>query len=327
MPSPSLSPVSLQEALPKVEMSSIKKDLYRRDFTINTLAIKLNPRDFGLLLDFFGGQRDLREKTIRVLHNLSFVEDPTRAYRAVRFSERFGFKISKHTETLIKSAIEMRLFDRLSGSRLYDELLLSFQETEPVKTLKRLSDFGLLYIIHPKLVFSQELETVLNSMHDTLSWFNLQFLDEKIDRGILYLMALLSGLKAEEINLAMKRLSPPPKAKEMISKGITQARDILKKLPLSDPVELYKLLSSLKLETVLFSMALSKERQAKKAVSRYLTELRKIKTILKGNDLKRMGIKPGPLYSEILKELLEEKIRGNVKNLEDEERFVMKKVK
>jgi len=314
-------------ALPKVEMSSIKKDLYRRDFTINTLAIKLNPRDFGLLIDFFGGQRDLREKTIRVLHNLSFIEDPTRAFRAVRFSERFGFKISKHTENLIKSAIEMHLFDKLSGARLYDELLLSFQETEPVKTLKRLSDFGLLKVIHPKLIFNAELEAVLKSMHDTLSWFNLLFLDEKTDRGILYLMALLSELKVEDIMTALKRLSPPPKEREIILKGISQARDMLKRFPLSDPVELYKVLSNLRLETVLFAMALSKERQTKKEISRYLTELRNVKTILKGHDLKRMGIQPGPIYSEILRELLNEKLRGKVKSLEDEERFVMGRIK
>ena len=111
-------------ALPKVETSSIKKDLYRRDFTINTLAVKLNSRDFGVLIDFFGGQRDLREKAIRVLHNLSFVEDPTRAFRAVRFAERFGFKISRHTENLIKSTLEMNLFDMLSGPRLFEELRL-----------------------------------------------------------------------------------------------------------------------------------------------------------------------------------------------------------
>lgn len=314
-------------ALPKVEMSSIKKDLYRRDFTINTLAIKLNPRDFGLLIDFFGGQRDLREKTIRVLHNLSFIEDPTRAFRAVRFSERFGFKISKHIASLIKSAIEMHLFDKLSGARLYDELLLAFQETEPVKTLKRLSDFGLLKIINLKLIFDEGLEAVLKSMHDTLSWFNLLFLDEKTDRGILYLMALLSGLNAEEINATMKRLSPPPKEREIILKGISQARDILKRFPLSDPVELYRVLSTLNLETVLFSMALSKERQTQKAISKYLTELRKIKTILQGTDLKKMGIQPGPIYSEILEQLLDEKLRGNITSLEDEERFVMEKVK
>jgi tRNA nucleotidyltransferase (CCA-adding enzyme) len=314
-------------ALPKVETSSIKKDLYRRDFTINTLAVKLNPKDFGVLTDFFGGQRDLREKTIRVLHNLSFVEDPTRAFRAVRFSERFGFKISKHTENLIKSVIEMDLFDKLSGPRLYEELLLSFKETEPVRTLKKLSDFNLLKVIHPNLIFNEELETIFKSMHDTLSWFNLLFLEEKPESGILYLMALLSGLKDEDVKAALERLSPPPRARDMIIKGISQARDILKKLPLDDPVGIYNLLSSFKLETILFSMALSKDRQKQKAISWYLTELRKIKTILKGDDLKGMGIQPGPVYSRLLKELLEEKLRGHLRSREDEERFVISKVK
>ena len=313
--------------LPKVETSSIKKDLYRRDFTINTLAIKLNPRDFGLLTDFFGGQRDLREKAIRVLHNISFVEDPTRAFRAVRFSERFGFKISKHTENLIKSAIEMNLFDRLSGSRLYEELLLSFNETEPVRTLKKLSDFGLLKVIYPNLIFNEELEAIFKSMHDTLTWFNLLFLEEKTDRGILYLMALLSGLKDEEAKVVIERLSPSPKVSSMIIKGMSHARDVLRRLSINDPVEIYNLLSSFKLETVLFSMALSKDRQKQKAISLYLTELRKVKTILKGDDLKRMGIQPGPVYSKILKELLEEKLRGHLKSREDEEKFVMSKVK
>ncbi len=314
-------------ALPKVETSSIKKDLYRRDFTINTLAVKLNPKDFGLLIDFFGGQRDLREKAIRVLHNLSFVEDPTRAFRAVRFSERFGFKISKHTENLIKSTIEMNLFDKLSGPRLYEELLLSFNETEPVRTLKKLSDFSLLKVIHPNLIFNEELETIFKSMHDTLSWFNLQFLEEKTDRGILYFMSLLSGLKYEEAKVAMERLSPSAKVSDMIIKGISQAKDILKKLPLDNPVGIYNLLSSFKLETILFSMALSKDRQKQKAISWYLTELRKIKTILKGDDLKGMGIQPGPVYSRLLKELLEEKLRGHLRSREDEERFVISKVK
>jgi tRNA nucleotidyltransferase (CCA-adding enzyme) len=312
-------------ALPKVETSSIKKDLYRRDFTINTLAIKLNPRDFGLLIDFFGGQRDLREKTIRVLHNLSFVEDPTRAFRAIRFSERFGFKISKHTENLIKSVIEMKLFDRLSGSRLYEELLLSFNETEPVRTLKRLSDFGLLKVIHPNLIFNDELEATLKSMRDTISWFNLLFLEEKTDSGILYLMALLSGLKDEDVKAAIERLSPSPKVSNMIIKGMSQARGILKRLPLDDHVEIYNLLNKFKLEAVLFSMAVSKDRQKQKMISHYLTGLRKIKTILKGDDLKRMGIQPGPVYSKILKELLEERLRSHLKSREDEEMFVRTK--
>jgi len=309
-------------SLPKVETSSIKKDLYRRDFTINTLAVKLNLRDFGLLIDFFGGQRDLREKSIRVLHNLSFVEDPTRAFRAIRFAERFGFKISKHTENLIKSTIEMNLFSMLSGPRLFEELRLSFHETEPIKTLKKLSDYGLLKVIHPNLAFTEELEATLRSMQETLSWFNLLFLEEKPDKGILYLMALLSGLKDDDMKAATERLSPPPRIRDIILRGIPQARSILRRFPVNDPVEVHKIFSNLELGIVLFLMALSKDRKIQKVISHYLTELRNIKTILTGDDLKAMGIQPGPVYSKILRKLLEEKLRGIVKTREAEEKFV-----
>jgi tRNA nucleotidyltransferase (CCA-adding enzyme) len=309
-------------ALPKVETSSIKKDLYRRDFTINTLAIKLNPQDFGLLIDFFGGQRDLREKTVRVLHNLSFIEDPTRAFRAIRFSERFNFKIGKHTESLIKSAGTMNLFERLSGPRLYEELLLLFHETEPSRTLKRLSDLGLLKVIHPSLVFTEEFEATMKSMYETLSWFSLLFLEEKTDRGILFLMAVLTALKDEEAKAAVERLVSSPKIRDLLIRGIPLAREVLKKLPLNEPVETYNLLSKLKLETILLAMAISKDRQRQKVISHYLTELRKAKTILTGADLKLLGIQPGPLYSQILKKLLEERLRGHLKSREDEERFV-----
>ena len=312
-------------SLPKVVTSSIKKDLYRRDFTINTLAIKLNSKDFGLLIDFFGGQRDLREKSIRVLHNLSFIEDPTRAFRAIRFSERFGFKISKHTENLIKSAIKMNLFDRLSGPRLYEELLLLFKEAEPIGTVKRLSDIGLLKVLHPKLIFNEELEATLKSMQETISWFDLLFLEEKADRGILYIMALLSGLKSEEVEALMDRLSLPSKIRDGIAKGISYAKEVLRKLPADDPVEIYNLLNKVRLEVILLSMALSKDRKKQRVISRYLTDLRKIKPNLKGEDLKEMGIQPGPIYSRIIKELLKERLRGHLKSREDEERFVRSK--
>ncbi|MBI3377728.1 MAG: CBS domain-containing protein [Nitrospirae bacterium] len=312
-------------SLPTVETSSIKKDLYRRDFTINTLAVKLNLKDFGLLIDFFGGQRDLREKIIRVIHNLSFIEDPTRAFRAIRFSERFGFKLSKHTETLIKSTLKLDLFSRLSGARLYEELLLAFNETEPVKTLKTLSEFGLLKVIHPGLLFNNELESALQSMFETFAWFNLLFLEESPDRGALYLMALLSTLKEEERNTAIERLAPPPRVRELITKGITQSKDMLNKLPSNDPAGLYHLLNGVNLEILLFSMAQSKSKQKQKAISQYLIELRKIKPLLKGKDLQKIGIKPGPVYSKLFSELLDEKLNGRLKTKEDEERFVTEK--
>lgn len=309
-------------ALPKVETSSIKKDLYRRDFTINTLAVKLNKRDFGQLIDFFGGQRDLKDRVIRVLHNLSFIEDPTRAFRAIRFSERFGFKLTKHTENLIKSAIRMNIFEKLSGTRLYDELMLTFNETNPIKALKRLGDYELLKVIHPKISFSPEIESLLQAVHDTITWFDLLFLKEKYDRGMLYIMALLYKLNKDERELALNRLSVTSRLKDKILKGLHATQEILRRLKPDNSVEIYHLLKSRDIESVLFSMALTRDSEKKKAISRFLLELRNVKPALTGNDLKNLGIPPGPEYSKILKKILDEKLMKRLHTKEEEIEFV-----
>jgi tRNA nucleotidyltransferase (CCA-adding enzyme) len=309
-------------SLPTVEMSSIKKDLYRRDFTINTLAVKLTSPEFGKLVDFFGAQRDLKDRTIRVLHDLSFIEDPTRAFRAIRFAERFGFRLSKHTDTLIKSALRMDLFEKLSGSRLYDELMMIFDEAEPTKVIERLAKHDLLGVIHPGLGWDERLSALLRSAHDTLMWFRLSFMEEKVDRGRVYLMALLAGLKDEDKLEAMRRLSVHPKMEKAVLRNSHEARDALRTLPLDDPARVYAALHGISTEAVLFAMAYADDEQRKMQISRYLLELRRTKTILRGNDLKKMGIEPGPAYSEILRELLYEKLRGTLLSREDEERYV-----
>ncbi|HXW68919.1 MAG TPA: CBS domain-containing protein [Dissulfurispiraceae bacterium] len=309
-------------ALPKVETSSIKKDLYRRDFTINTLAVKLNKKNFGLLLDFFGGQRDLKEKLIRVLHNLSFVEDPTRAFRAIRFSERFGFKLTKHTENLIKLALRMNIFEKLSGSRLYDELMLTFMETYPIKALKRLSDYGLLKVIHNSLTFSSWLEEFVQSVHDSIAWFDLLFLEERYQKGMLYLSALLYKLNKEDRESALGRLAVPPKPREHILKTLNIVPNILKKLKADSPVNIYHTLKDCDIEAILFSMALSKDSDNKKAISHFLLELRDVKPLVKGGDLKKIGIPPGPLYSDVFRKIVDEKLRGRLATREEEVTFV-----
>lgn len=314
-------------ALPVVQVSSIKKDLYRRDFTINTLSVKLNPGEIGKLVDFFGGQRDIKEKTIRVLHNLSFVEDPTRAFRAFRFAERFGFRISRHTENLIKSALKMSLFDKLSGSRLYEELLLIFGEKDPVLVIKSLSDFGLLGVIHPNLGLTERLHDLLNSVHDTLLWFDLLFTEEAPEKPRIYLMALVAELKDNEKDEALERIAVPPKVKRHVVGGIREAGEALRPLPLKDPALIHEALSRLGLETLLYAMSLTRSDEKKKEISRYLLELRRTATDITGEDLKHMGIPPGPIYSRLLKDALKEKMRGKLKSREDEIRFVRERAK
>ena len=314
-------------ALPKVEMSSIKKDLYRRDFTINALAVKLNSQDFGSLLDFFGAQRDLKEKTIRILHNLSFIEDPTRAFRAIRFSERFGFKISKHTLNLIKTAVRINLFEKLSGSRLYDELNLLFLETEPIKAVKRLSELDLLRFIHPNIALTPSVEKTFHDIDESISWFKLLFIEEPLNKSHLFLMALFEGLKVDDMEQSLKRLVVPPKAKKEIIEGIGQSKQAISKLQTASQKDIYYALQPLSTQTIIFAMAKAKDKAQKKAISLYLTTLRKIKPVLAGKDLEKMGYKPGPVFNEMLKAILDARLESRIKSMEDEVKFVKEKFK
>jgi tRNA nucleotidyltransferase (CCA-adding enzyme) len=309
-------------ALPKVEISSIKKDLYRRDFTINTLAIMLNPGRFGRLLDFFGGQKDIRDKTIRILHNLSFIEDPTRAFRAIRFSERFGFKISKHTMNLINTAVRINLFERLSGARMFDELTLLFQETRPLNAVRRLAGFDLLRFIHPNLKLTPSLEKTITAIEEAVSWFDLLFLEEPLNKPHIFFMALLDELSPDERDSAMKRLNVPPGAGREIVQGIERASDLLLKVGHASRSEIYFMLQPLRLETILYAVAKAHDDKQKKAISLFLTDMRKTVTELSGDDLMKMGFRPGPIFKKILNELLILRLDEKLKSREDEINYV-----
>ncbi len=305
-------------ALPKVETSSIKKDLYRRDFTINTLAIRLNSKDFGELIDFFGGQRDLKERSIRTLHNLSFVEDPTRAFRAVRFAERFGFKITRHTENLIRTAIRMKIFDKLSGTRIYDELLLAFKETNPVKTLQMMDAYGLLKVIHPSINLGKDMRRLLESLYDTITWFNLLFLNEPCKDHVLYILGLLFRLSETERAEALKRLSAPLHLAGYISTVFKTAHEILGRLNAADPYSVYKTLKGQPIDAILLCMSVTQDTERKRAISHFLLHTRDTRPLIDGNKLKELGIKPGPIYSVIFERIIEERIKGRVHNIEEE---------
>ena len=136
-------------ALPQVERSSIRQDLHRRDFTINTLAIDLTPARWGELLDFYGGERDLRDGYVRVLHSLSFVEDPTRILRAVRLEQRLGFELEEQTEALLRNALD--LLDHTTAERIRQEFYLILQEERPCEIIYRLKQLGVLNQLHPHL--------------------------------------------------------------------------------------------------------------------------------------------------------------------------------
>ena len=310
-------------SMPKVEMSSIKKDLYRRDFTINALAVKLNSKDFGILIDFFGGQRDIKDKKIRVLHNLSFVEDPTRAIRAVRFAEKLDFKISKHTENLIKLAVKMEIFEKLKGSRLYEEIILLFKETLPHQAIKRLKDYGLLRVIHPSLE-GKDIYNIFLKTHETLQAVDLLFLKENYEKEFIYLMTILWELDNQERIELLDRINAPEHIKRTLLENIEIAKKNLHLLNISKGnMEIYNLLKPLKIEIIILMMIHANKPQ-KKAISQFLTKFIDIKPLISGEDLKKMGITPGPVYKQIFEMIINEKLNGRLMSKEEEIDFIKK---
>jgi tRNA nucleotidyltransferase (CCA-adding enzyme) len=315
-------------ALPTVELSSIKKDLYRRDFTINTLAVRLNRKRYGELIDFFGGLRDIKEKTLRVLHSLSFVEDPTRVLRAIRFEQRFDFKLGKHTENLIKSAVNMKLFDRLTGKRMNAELVLMFSEAEPLKLLKRMKYFDLLKFLHHDMKATSETDRLFTGIGETLTWFRLLYLDIRVETWFVYFLGLLDRLKDRALDETLERLSVPVRTRERVRHSRQRYREVLAvfyKEPKPAPSRIYDLLITLDTESLLLMMAKAKQEKAKKYISLYLTSLHNVRVELSGDDLKKMGIPPGPRYKKILAEVLDAKLDGLVHNRDEEMEFVRKR--
>ncbi len=315
-------------ALPTVEQSSIKKDLYRRDFTINALAVRLNGKGFGDILDFYGGQRDLNEKAIRVLHGLSFVEDPTRVFRAIRFETRFRFRLGKDTVALIAGAVKMNLFHRLSGHRLIEELKLLLGERESTQAVKRLAELDLLQFIHPKLKWSSRLETLLDAVDQSIDWYRLLYLERNMDGWLVYVMALLEVLPERAFMEVLKRFPFSESEAKRLRASHRGSQAVIRQLgkrPPLKPADLYHLFSTLSDETLLILMAKSKGDSVKRQVSAFLTTYQHLKPILTGADLKAMGMKPGPQFKQILDRLLEARLNGEVKT-ESEERSLVRRL-
>jgi len=318
-------------ALPKVEKGSIKMDLYRRDFTINTLAIQLNPGSFGELIDFFGGMKDIKEKMIRVLHNLSFVEDPTRVFRAVRFEQRLGFQIGKHTQNLMKNAVKTGFMERLSGGRVLSELILLLEEDNPIPALRRMKDFDLLRFLQPHLKFDSEVEGLFERVHHVISWFELLFLEERYERWLIYFYGLIDLLKETEILEVCQRLAMNEKEKRKVLEGKRGADQTLLQFfswinsgVLPKRSEIYDLMDPLSTEAKLFMMAKTAQTATRRYISIYFTQLRETRPLLKGSDVIQMGVKPGPSIKRILADLLKARLDEQVMTKQDELDFVAK---
>jgi tRNA nucleotidyltransferase (CCA-adding enzyme) len=310
-------------ALPTVERGSIKLDLHRRDFSINTLAINLTPGRWGELLDFYGGERDLQDGLIRVLHTHSFVDDPTRILRAARFEQRFGFRIEQRTAELIGDAVD--LLDRVTSARVRHELELIFAEARPEQALRRLEELGVLAHIHPDLhvddwvaarfgrlraamqVHSGDLPADVDQLYFAIWTYRLEALafaqlDQRLNlmRSTLAVLENLHELKADASRLAQPDLRPS---------------------------EIYRILQPASDSTRFLLPIIIASETVQAHVRRYEQELRHVRPITDGRNLKRMGLAPGPLYRQVLDTARGAWLDGAIKSEAEEQALVERLVR
>ena len=312
-------------ALPTVELSSIKLDLYRRDFTINAMAVQLNPEHFGKLIDFFNCQNDLKQRAIKVLHNLSFVDDPTRIFRAVRFEKRMDFVIVKHTARLINNAVKMDLFGKADDPRFFGELKNLLTEENAIPALERLEEFGLFHFLwpdlKPHLKIDRRFRHCLTQAQRSISWFRLLYLNESFEPWMVYLLAIMGRSPITVLINFCNRFQLPPRQKEYLvqekSCGDKTAAFLARRNDLKHS-EIFTILDELQTEGLLYLMAIARKNEIKKSVSLYVTSMKHEKTILTGSDLKEMGYKPGPIFKEILHHLFLARLDGLISSREEE---------
>jgi len=315
-------------ALPSVERSSIKQDLHRRDFTINTLAISLDEESYGELLDFYGGEKDIEQGLIRVLHNLSFVEDPTRILRAIRLEQRLGFKVEERTEELIHDALD--LLHRVSGERIYQELEAIFREEQPTKALERLQSLEVLSHIHPALRYDDKLGEKIEALPQGLrEWKALACQPEEAeplgappqDEPVLYLAFLADEAESQEMESLISRLKLRAKEARTL-RQVAQLRTLVPQLSKKGLSRsgLYHLLRPYSSQAIFLLWLTTKA--LKKRLELYHKKLACVEPLLDGQDLKRLGVPPGPIYGQILEALRDARLDGKVRSRKGEERLV-----
>lgn len=292
-------------ALPDVQGGILRQDLYRRDFTINTLAIDLSTRDFGKLVDYFGGWADLHHGVIRVLHSLSFIDDPTRTLRAIRFATRFNFRISNDTLRLLQSAVETRVLDRLSGKRFWHELQNILEEEHPIPAIRLLHQYRLLPFVHAQVLLDSFLLDLLYQVQSVLAWFQFDFRTEHPSQWLLYLLALLEKLDRDERTNVAQRFQLTADYQEIIRTYKSDTRDIFARLQGQNlkRSELYFALNEYPLEVLLYATARMTGDGLRLHITRFLRELRNVKLSINGDDLLEMGVPRGPRVREILNQV------------------------
>jgi tRNA nucleotidyltransferase (CCA-adding enzyme) len=299
-------------ALPAVERASIRDDLFRRDFTINAMAVSLGGEDFGRLVDPFGGRRDLEERKLSVLHNLSFIDDPTRIFRAIRYENRHGLRMDEHTVQLARQCIEMELVGDLSSARLRDELEALLEEGDVGHSILRLGELGADRAIHPRLAADEETVRILDRLRSLRDELRLD-----IPAWRLGLAVLARKLRSEEVYEWLDRLKVRRRDAERIAAAVTVGPRIVERLQsgTATPAEVVDLADRWAPDAPLYALALADLPELRA----YFERLRSVRLAISGGDLAELGLGESPRVGEVLGELRRRKLNGELADGRDSE--------
>ena len=305
-------------ALPAVKPGSIKEDLSRRDFTVNTMAVELQPGRYGELLDLYGGRDDLERKFIRVLHDKSFKDDATRIWRGLRYEQRLGFQFEANTLQLLKR--DMSWLDTISGDRIRHEIELILREELPEKVLRRADELGVLVWLHPSLEGNDWLVEKFGQARE-LSSPDLPSVD-------FYLSLLAYMLTEEENEQLVSYLRLPKSAARILhdTAGIKAELGLLANPDLT-PSSIYSLLQGYSAKAIVASSIAIDLPLVHQRIDLFLCKLRYVKPALTGDDLQKMGVAPGPRIKEILNLLRNARLDGEVSSKKEEEELVRESLK
>ncbi len=312
-------------ALPEVETSSLKQDLYRRDYTINAMAISLNNDSFGRVIDYYGGQMDLHSGKIRILHDKSFIEDPTRILRAIRFEKRYDFYLEDQTEALLREALARNMLEELSSGRVRHELLLIMKESKAANIIERLNYFGIWQRLLPEIPFDDQAKQLLLMVQ--LKRLEFKDYNLPLDHEWLYLLIPLSSCcSGENLQRLIKRDYFTRYEKIALQDSWANWTYTVRRLSVNSNIilnsEVYQLLQALPLEALPF-IAVVAETMGRREIVRnrirwYINEGRNIKLAIDGGDLIAAGLTPGREFRLILREIMEAHLNGQVNSREEE---------
>ena len=305
-------------ALPKVKITNLKKDLYRRDFTINALAVSILPEDFGDVVDLFDGLLDLQNKKVRVLHDFSFIDDPTRIIRAIRFSAKLGFEIEEHAQKLLKEAVDSKQFDNLiekiRGDRVKIEIRYLFNLPKIQEAVNIFFNSGVYRLISTDLK-STNIRTFFTNVQNDIQ-----------RQWLIYLALIIKDLKPQQQEKIMSNLQLTAEEIKIIKNGFTvcnRFQTLISNNQKLDSVIVYRELKDLTTESIsivkmLYVIAKGETTDVNELIDEYIEKTSKIKLEITGADLINMGVKEGKKIGEILQKVLEIKIKNPEMKKEDE---------